>query len=493
MATPDPSTTSDGTGTNQARGCQPRYGAGEPTTDVGAAPDDSPGPAGADGREGARPPGAEGDSAKRGRRAMLGAWFGFFVDLFDIYLPIVTLAPAIVYFVSPDLGTGGKAIVNGAIFAATLLGRPIGAAVFGRIADTLGRRRATIMAMNGAAVSTLLVALLPGYHQIGIASVVMFVIVRFVGGMFLGGEYTAANPLAMEATPRHKRGLYSGIINTGFPLAYAAISLITLLLLLAMPAQGLDSAYVQWGWRIPFVIGAALSFLLVLYFRSSVQESEVFSSSQRSKDPIKSLFAPGNRSRFLQVFLLMSGFWLSMQPVTAVLPSLLGPDGVGLSSRDTTLLLVIAYLILACAEPPAAALSQRIGRRRFLIWSGAAMLVIGALALISVVRFGPANSAVAAAGTITLVLVAICPWAVLPAYINERFPTSVRASGYGLAYSLAVVLPSFYAFYQAGLAKFMPFDYTGTVLLVVGALLILGSSLAGPETTQVDLHETTSR
>ncbi|SFO87364.1 MFS transporter [Actinomadura madurae] len=436
-------------------------------------------------------PDGEQVSAERGRRAMLGAWFGFFVDLFDIYLPIVTLAPAIAYFVSPDLGTGGKAIVNGAIFAATLLGRPIGAAVFGRIADTLGRRRATIMAMSGAAVSTLLIALLPGFHQVGIVSVVAFVVIRFVGGIFLGGEYTGANPLAMEATPPHKRGLYSGIINTGFPLAYAAISLITLFLLLLMPAQDLDSAYVQWGWRIPFVIGAVLTVLLVLYFRRSVDESEVFASAERAKSPIKELFARGNRSRFIQVFVLMSGFWLSMQPVTAVLPSLLGPDGIGLTSRETTLLLVVAYLLLACVEPPAAALSQRIGRRRYLTWSGMAMIVIATPALFAVVRFGPTSTPAAAAGTIVVILVAICPWAVLPAYINERFPTSVRASGYGLAYSLAVVLPSFYAFYQAGLGNLMPFDYTGTILLLVGALLVLGSALAGPETTQVDLHEST--
>jgi MFS family permease len=79
---------------------------------------------------------------------------------------------------------------------------------------------------------------------------------RLPAGVFFGGEYSGANPLATEAAPRETRGLYSGIINTGFPPAYAAVSLITLLLLLVMSSHGPGSAYAQWGWRIPFVIGA---------------------------------------------------------------------------------------------------------------------------------------------------------------------------------------------------------------------------------------------
>lgn len=420
------------------------------------------------------------------RKAMLGAWFGFFVDLFDIYLPTVVLAPAIGYFISPDLGATGTAIVGGMIFTATLLGRPIGAAVFGKFADTLGRKRATIVAMTGAGVATLLMALLPGYHQLGVASVVLFVALRLVGGFFLGGEYTAANPLAMEAAPTHKRGLYSGIINTGFPLAYAAVSLITLLLLLAMPAQGLDSAYVQWGWRIPFVIGGLLAFALVIYFRRSVHESAVFTKSGGTKTPIRALLSGSNAKAFIQVFVLMSGFWLSLQPIAAALPALLGSE-IGYSSTSTTLLLVCAYLLLAAVDVAAAVLSQRIGRRRFLVGAAITMALVATSVYYGLIRFGAESSTWAATATILLVVIVICPWAVLPAYINERFPTAVRASGYGLAYSLAVVAPSFFAFYQAGLATFMPFSYTGIVLLGVGALLVLGGALAGPETKDLDL------
>jgi hypothetical protein len=85
--------------------------------------------------------------------------------------------------------------------------------------------------------------------------------------------------------------------------------------------------------------------------------------------------------------------------------------------------------------------------------------------------------------------VVTAPWGLTTTYINERFRTGVRASGFGLGYSLAVIPPAFYAFYQAGLASFMPFKYTPLPLLVIGALLMLVGAAWGPETKDVDFHE----
>src|SRR5690242_675110 len=80
-------------------------------------------------------------SAGRGsRRAMFSAWAGFYVDMFDVYLPIVALTPALVYFQPADLSTGQASALFYATFAATLMGRPLGAVIFGHFADTVGRR-----------------------------------------------------------------------------------------------------------------------------------------------------------------------------------------------------------------------------------------------------------------------------------------------------------------------------------------------------------------
>ena len=417
---------------------------------------------------------------------------GFFVDMFDIYLPIVVLAPAIIYFVSPQMNEATTAIVNGSIFAATLLGRPIGAFIFGHLGDTIGRRRTTIIAVSGFGVATLLIAFLPGYAQWGIAAASVFIVLRFIDGIFLGGQYTAASPLAMEYSPKEKRGFYGALIMTGYPLAYATISLITLILVQLIPAGGLTSPYVQWGWRIPFVIGALMAFALVYYYVTSVAESEVFEAAAESegggRSPIIELFKGPNLSSFLQVFVMMSGFWLTLYTAAAMLPGLLTSE-LKLSPTNLTITLVIAYVILAGGYIAAGVISQRIGRRLFLIAASVIMATVGTLLYYVLVGTAPQNLfAVIVLVTIVTALITWV-WALATVYINERFHTGVRASGFGIGYSLAVIPPAFYAFYQSGLASFMPFKYTPLPLLVIGALLILIGAVWGPETKDVDFEE----
>jgi len=419
---------------------------------------------------------------------LLGAWLGFFVDLFDIYLPIVVLAPAIAYFVSPSMPETTRSLVGASIFAATLVGRPLGAFIFGHFADTIGRKRTTIIAVTGFGVATLLMSLLPGYEQIGIAAVVIFVALRLIDGVFLGGEYTAANPLAMEYSPKEKRGLYSAIINTGFPLAYAAISLITTFLLFLVPAGDINSPYVQWGWRIPFLVGAALAFALAIYYARSVSESELFRETGGSESPLRELFSGQNLKSFLQVFVLMSGLWLALQTVAAILPGVLG-NSVGLSNTNVTVTLVVAYLALVPVNIAAGVISQRIGRRIFLIAVGVIMAVAATFLYYLLISNAPESLLGVILLTIAIVMLVDSPFALMPAYINERFHTGVRASGYGLGFSLAVILPSFYAFYQAGLATFMPFEYTVLVLVAIGGFLITAGAAWGPETKDVDFSE----
>lgn len=431
---------------------------------------------------------AEKEQNDRVRHAVKGAWLGFFVDMFDIYLPIVVLAPALAYFVSPTLDAATTAIVGGSIFAATLIGRPIGAFIFGHYADSIGRKRSTIIAVSGFGATTLIMAFLPGYQQWGMAVVVVFVLLRLVAGIFLGGEYTAASPLAMEYSPKEKRGLYGSFIMTGYPLAYATISLITMLLLFWIPADSVDSPYVQWGWRIPFLIGAAMAFAFVVYYSRSVTESALWQQSGGNKTPLKSLFSGPNLRSFVQVFVLMTGFWLTLYTTAAMLPGLLISE-LGLSSINLTLTLIIGYLVLAAAYVGAGVISQRIGRRPFLIAISVIMATVGTF-LYWLLISSPPQSLIGIIALTTVVLVVVTsPWGLATVYINERFQTNVRASGFGLGYSLAVILPAFYAYYQAGLSTLMPFKFTPLPLLVIGALLILWGAVWGPETRDVDFDE----
>src|ERR1700754_5025369 len=186
------------------------------------------------------------DLAEKRRSATLGAFFAEFVDMFDIYLPTVILTPALMYFQPAQLSPGAAGIFTSLVFATTLVGRPVGAAIFGALADRIGRRKSTIVSVSGFGIITLLIALIPGYATVRIASYWILIVLRFLDGVCLGGGYTGALPLAMEYSPKHRRGLLGGVILAAFPLAYIAINLVGLVCFALFPLAGPDSPYAVW-------------------------------------------------------------------------------------------------------------------------------------------------------------------------------------------------------------------------------------------------------
>jgi MFS family permease len=429
---------------------------------------------------------AETDSlSPQARRAIWGAFVGFFVDNYDIFLPVIALAPAVSYFIPKSIAPTTAAIASAMIFATTLIGRPIGAFIFGHFADTIGRKRTTVISVAGFGVVTLLIALLPGYEQWGSAVIFIFIALRLIDGIFLGGEYTSASPLAMEYCPKPKRGFYGAVIQSAASLGTAAISLVTLAVLLVLPAAGVNAPYLQWGWRIPFLVGAAMAFWLALFYHRSVDESEMWRKASHTKSPLKTLFQGENLRSFLQVFTVMTGFWLSLNASLAVMPAFLAVH-MGVRGTNLTIMLVVAYVVLAGVYVIGGAVSQVIGRRIYLMAMSALSAVLGTYFYYRLINTAPGHfSTIFWLTTITTVLV-VAPGALSTVYINERFRTGVRASGFGLGYSLAIILPAFFVFYQAALANIMPSQYTVLVLVVVGAVLIFIGAAWGPETKDAD-------
>ena len=429
------------------------------------------------------------------KRAIRGACFGFTVDYFDIYLPVVALTPAIAYFQAERTSPATAATLSYITLALTLIGRPVGAFIFGRIADSTGRRRATLISVAGAGGCTLLMGLLPGYHAIGWTAMALVFVLRFVGGVFMGGEYVSANPLAMEATPRRLRGLVGGLIASSYPVGYIAISVVVAIMFTFAPAGDPQSPYVQWGWRIPFFVGAALSAAFLLYYRR-VEESAVFTRARRGaavrRDPLKELFTGAHRRILLQVLLLMTGMWFTVQATLSALPALLSTV-IGLPSATVNTGLLVANVFLVGGYLGLALLGQRFGRRRMLLLSGMWTALVAPFVYAGMVWQGMRAAAGAGAvvwvmvlATIVLVLT-LSPWGIISTYLMERFATGVRASGYGIGYSLGVLIPGFYAFYLLGLKSLMPYAYTPIVLIVVGGVLTVVGSLLGPETRNVEI------
>jgi uncharacterized membrane protein YfcA len=248
----------------------------------------------------ARPVGVAATSGLSARRALQAAYLGFFVDMFDVYLPIAVLAPALPYFIPSVLSGAAQATIFYVVFAVTLIGRPLGAVVFGHVADRLGRRRTTLVSVAGFGVVTLLIAALPGYDAWGAGAILVLVVL--LNGIFIGGEYTAANPLAMEYPPKEKRGLYAALIHIGYPAALVCISLLAALMLKVAVGGGAGSAYAIWGWRIPFVIGALLAGALFIYYYRLVPESELWRSANKATTPLKELFSGRSLRRTRSAF-----------------------------------------------------------------------------------------------------------------------------------------------------------------------------------------------
>ncbi len=421
--------------------------------------------------------------APAARRAILAGCIGFAVDFFDIYLPALVLVPVMSYFEPTGLSSTATTTIYYFTIVATLLGRPCGAVIFGHWADKIGRRRTTMVSIFGFGLFTLLIAFLPGDAVLGIWSLVLLIAIRFVGGVFMGGEYTSNNTLALEMVPKDRRGLVGGLIQGSFPIGFAVVSLVTTVML----SITTKDQYYAWGWRIPFVLGGAIAFAFLLYYRT-VPESTLWQESKKSTRPLKDVMSGGHLRTLGQIFLMMSGFWLVGQPST-LLPAIM-VQHLHVPSRMTSNGFLVASIALFFVFVGYALLSQMIGRRRTIVIASTAVLVGGPLLYYATITHALAGGS--PVGTTVLAaafhVLALSPWGMATVYICERFPTHVRASGYGIGYSLAVVIPSFSGIYVLWLAHVMPYLYTPIVLLLIAAVLMIIGALLGPETRQVELH-----
>jgi MFS family permease len=411
--------------------------------------------------------------------------FGFFTDMYDIYLPVVALAPAMVFFQPPGVTIEQTAIFSALIFTASIVGRPLGSLIFGPIGDRFGRRRTTLIAAGGAAICTGIMCFLPGYAQIGMASLVVLIALRLLDGIFLGGEYTAANPLAMEHAPTHRRGMYGALINVGFPLSLVFITLVTMATLAFFPQGEAAALYSVWGWRIPFFIGFILtSALFVLYLRA-VPESDLWATETGTATGLRGLLTPSIARVFLFACVTMTGVWFSMNGSIGVFATHF--KGLGIETSTVNAMMLTGAAVSALLFPFIGHLSQVAGRRVTIVAIGGILLAFGAGgSLLSVSMLGTAWMWI---GAIISIVAGFSIWATVTAYLIELFPTSVRSTGYGVAYSLPSIIPAFYAYYMVWLGGLVPFKFTPAIIIGIGAVLIVVGAAATKDSRHTALAE----
>lgn len=413
------------------------------------------------------------------RKAVSTAFFGFFLDIYDVFLPVIILAPAVMYFKDSTLNSP---ILDSFVVASALLGRPAGALLFGLVADRLGRKKVAALSLTGSGVCVLLTALLPGFATIGVLSIISLITLRFLTGLFVGGQYTGAVTLAMEACPPNRRGFYGAFIGSSANLAFIAIAILGIVLMHVMPPHGNGSAYVSWGWRIPFVLGSALTFLSRRQLLAKVQESEQWLNSRPEEKSVKTILSSLEVGKIFQGFVLMNGMWLIYLVPAALVPAALRTMDQ-INGLSVAIVMLIACVFTFLAYNLGGLLSDRIGRKMAFVYQGLIAGTFGSALLYLLMRIP--HPTVLVAGGLETVVFFLCGlvWGSGPhSYLNERFHTDTRSSGYGIAFSFAIVLPAFFGVYQHLLGEIMPLRATPSALLFIGAAITVIAALMGPET-----------
>ena len=387
------------------------------------------------------------------RSAVLASYLGWTLDAFDFFILVF-----VVKDVAATFGTDVKAVAY-AVFL-TLAARPIGALIFGLAADKYGRRP-TLM------VDIVLFSLLE--FASGFApSLGAFLVLRVLFGVAMGGEWGVGASLTMETINPRARGIVSGILQAGYPSGYLLASIVFTILFPVI------------GWRGMFMVGAAPA-LLVLYIRSSVDESPVFlAREQQVRKPSLATVLRANAGRFAFAVVLMAAFNFFSHGTQDLYPTFLR-EQMKFSPHTTGIIAIVFNIGAMCGGITFGTLSERIGRRRAI-----AIAAVCALPAIPFWAYG-GTPIILAAGGFVLQFAVQGAWGVVPVYLNELSPDAVRGTFPGFAYQIGNLIASYNAVIQSGIAEHMNGNYAFGLALVAGivAVLVAGLALVGPDTRGV--------
>src|SRR5213593_4529830 len=353
------------------------------------------------------------------RNTFIACFLGWTLDALDFFLVTFVLVP-----IGHDFGQTIPKVAFA--ITLTLMMRPVGAFIFGLLGDKFGRRIPLMADIIFYSVMELLTAFAPNFT--------VFLLLRALFGIGMGGEWGLGASLAMETLPTEARGLFSGILQQGYMFGY----------LFAAAVYGI--VYPLFGWRALFVVGA-LPALLVIYIRARVPESPVWIRQRSTVNFWASLGDILKRHwlLFLYVVLLMTAFNAMSHGTQDMYQTFLGEQR-GLSVKAKSIIGIIYAVGAICGGILAGHLSQKFGRRRLIILSA-----IGGIILIPAWVFSPALSMLVAGGFLMQFMVQGA-WGIVPVHLNELSPGEVRGTFPGFAYQLGNLFAANTAVVEARLA-----------------------------------------
>ena len=394
------------------------------------------------------------------RNTFFACFLGWALDAFDFFILIFCVSALAAQFQAK------VSTISEAIFL-TLAMRPVGAFLFGLMADRFGRRPALMVDIIAYSVFELASAFAP--------SLKVFLIMRAFFGIAMGGEWGVGAALAFETLPAEGRGFFSGLLQEGYVVGYLMAALIY------------GTLFPIVGWRGMFVIGALPAFL-VIYIRTKVDESPAWLQGRVSRK------AEGHLSKdilshvgiFLFLAVLMFAFNSFSHGTQDLYPTFLQKN-LQFTPKTVSSIAIVYNIGALLGGILFGTLSERIGRRRAIIL--AALLAIPAIPLWAYSHTVP----MLALGGFLMQFMVQGAWGVIPAHLNELSPSSVRGTLPGFAYQLGNFLSSGNSFLQAKLAEARyggryPPVFAWTVILV--ATLVALITLSGQERRGADLSDT---
>ncbi|EPJ2902600.1 MFS transporter [Acinetobacter baumannii] len=415
-------------------------------------------------------------------RVLFASLVGTTIEFFDFYI-YATAAVIIFPHLFFPASSGSAAVLQSlATFAIAFIARPIGAALFGHLGDRIGRKATLVAALLTMGISTVCIGLLPTYAQIGIVAPLLLALCRLGQGLGLGGEWSGAVLLATENAPEGKRAWYGMFPQLGAPIGFILATGSFLLLSAAIPEQ----AFMQWGWRIPFIASAVLV-IVGLYIRLKLHETPAFQKVlDKQKEvniPFKEVVTKHTGKLILGTIAAICTFVVFY--LTTVFALNWGTTKLGYARGEFLELQLFATLCFAAFIPLSAIFAEKIGRKATSIG-----------VCIAAAIFGLFFSSMLESGNTLIVFLFLCTglsimgltYGPIGTVLSEIFPTSVRYTGSALTFNLAGIFgASFAPLIATKLAETYGLYAVG-YYLTAASLLSLIAFLLIRETKNVDVN-----
>jgi metabolite-proton symporter len=417
------------------------------------------------------------------KRVAAACLAGTTIEFYDflIYGTAAALVFPTVFF--PHLSHAMATTASMATFATAFLSRPLGAAVFGHFGDRLGRKKTLVATLLIMALSTVGVGLVPSAAAIGVAAPLMLIALRLLQGFALGGEWAGSALLSAEYAPAARRGFYGMFTLLGADTA-AVLAFLTFLGVNCTIGEN-SPAFMQWGWRLPFLISAAL-IGIGLYMRLNIQETPVFAEEKARnvvpRAPLAEVLRLQRREVVLAAGSVLGYFSFSFM-ASSYLTTYAHTD-LGYSRNVVLFVGMLAGFTGIVFVVLSATRSDRVGRRRMMLVGWAACLPWSFVVIPLMDAGKPICYAVAILGMRVVASIAYGP---IAAFIPELFVTRYRYSGSALAVNIAGVVGGAVPPMIAGTLQESYGGWAIGVMLATFALVSLVCTYLLPETNGTTL------